>query len=318
MNPTIDGNAALQNVLASLEIKRKKIASTQKKGYTFLGIGIALGVLGTLIGFIVPSIIVGLVPAIFGGVTLYQINDEYRAYKDAFKQDVIGTALRNLDASLSINPHAGIYDAEFVSSQLFQTDPDRYATEDLVVGKAGKTGFYFAEVHAEYKTEVSTKNGTRTEWHDIFKGIIFVADFNKNFNGITIVRPKNFGSSIGAWFSKNLFSIGDNDVVQLENTAFCNEFITYSNDQVEARYILTPALMERILELNGQSQETITLSFTDSKMYIAFPLHRDYFEAPVFKTLLNPNLLNDDISTINFLYGIIQELDLNTRIWGKN
>ncbi|PWS32784.1 DUF3137 domain-containing protein [Pedobacter paludis] len=318
MSLSIDGNVALQNVLATLEVERKKIASTQTKGYLFIGGGILLGILGTVAGFPVPSILAGLVPIIFGGITLYRISDELRAYKDAFKRDVIGTALKNLDQSLTIDPYKGIYEPEFIGSQLFKTDPDRYSTEDLVRGVAGKTGFYFAEVHAEYKTEVRTKNGTRTEWHDIFKGIIFVADFNKNFNGVTIVRPKDIGSSIGAWFSKNVFSFGNNDVVQLENTAFCKEFITYANDQVEARYILTPAMMERILELNSRAKYTLTMSFISSRMYIGFPLDRNYFEAPIFKTLLNPDLLNEDISTINFMYDIIRELDLNTRIWGKN
>ncbi|MBC6110064.1 DUF3137 domain-containing protein [Pedobacter fastidiosus] len=318
MGLEIDGNVALQSVLATLEIERKKIASTQTKGYLFIGGGILLGILGSVLGFPIPSILAGLVPIIFGGVTLYRISDELNAYKDSFKRDVIGSALKNLDQSLTIDPYKGIYEQEFIDAQLFKTDPDRYKTEDLVCGTAGKTGFYFAEVHAEYKTEVQTKNGTRTEWHDIFKGIIFVADFNKNFNGITIVRPKDIGSSIGAWFSKNLFSFGDNDVVQLENPTFCKEFITYANDQVEARYILTPAMMERILELNRRAKYTVTLSFISSKMYIGFPLDRNYFEAPIFKTLLNPELLDEDISTINFMYDIIKELDLNTRIWGKN
>lgn len=318
MSLEIDGNVALQNVLATLEIERKKIASTQTKGYLFIGGGIVMGVLGSILGFLVPSIIAGLITIVFGGILFYRINDELQAYKDSFKRDVIGSALKSLDQSLTIDPYNGIYEQEFIGSQLFKTDPDRYKTEDLVCGVAGKTGFYFAEAHAEYKTEVQTKNGTRTEWHDIFKGIIFVADFNKNFNGVTIVRPKDLGSSIGAWFSKNLFSFGDNDVVQLENTAFCKAFVTYANDQVEARYILTPAMMERILELNARAKYTVTMSFISSKMYIAFPLDRNYFEAPIFKTLLNPDLLNEDISTINFMYDIVRELDLNTRIWGKN
>jgi len=185
------------------------------------------------------------------------------------------------------------------------------------MGIAGKTGFYFAEVHAEYKTVIQTKNGTRTEWHDLFKGIIFVADFNKNFNAITIVRPKDFGRAIGAWFSKNLFSFGNSDVIKLENPEFDQAFVTYGNDQVESRYILTPSMMERILQLNQKSKYSINLSFIKSRMYIGFPLDRNYFEAPIFKSLLNPNLLDEDINAIKFMYDIVKELDLNTRIWGK-
>ena len=313
----IDGNVALQQVLATMEIERKKIASTQTKGYIFILLGIAIAVIGFILGIPIPAVIAGLIPLIYGAVLHYKISDSLRAYKNAYKQDVIGAALKFLDESLALQPGAGIDVSEFVYTQLFTQNPDRYNTEDLVTGSAGKTRFYFAEVHAEYKTVTQTKNGTRNEWHDIFRGIIFAADFNKNFNGVTIVRPKGFANALGAWFSKNIFSFGDSDVVKLENPDFDKTFVTYGSDQVEARYMLTPAMMERILKLNHETKYDITLSFIESRMYIAFPLNRNYFEAPVFKSLNNAEALNDDITAIKFMYDIVQELDLNTRIWGK-
>jgi len=313
----IADNIALQNVLATMESSRQKIASTQKKGYFFIAGGIAVAIIGIAMGMVVAAIIAGLVPIVYGSILFYKIRDELKAYRHTYKIDVIGEALRFLDQSLTIRPYEGIQIGEFVFSQLFAREPDRYKTEDLVMGIAGKTGFYFAEVHAEYKTVTQTKNGTRTEWHDLFKGIIFVADFNKNFNAITIVRPKDFGRAIGAWVSKNLFSFGNSDVIKLENPEFDQAFVTYGNDQVESRYILTPSMMERILQLNQKSKYSINLSFIKSRMYIGFPLDRNYFEAPIFKSLLNPNLLDEDINAIKFMYDIVKELDLNTRIWGK-
>ena len=312
-------DANVQGVLARLEIDRKKIAKTQKTGYILIGAGIVVGIFGSFVlGVPVVAIVAGILSAVGGGIYLYRINDELQAYQNSFKIEVIGNALKSLDQSLCITPSQGIYEDEFMGSQLFTTRPDRYSTEDLVIGKVDRTSFYFAEIHAEYKTQTSTKNGTKTTWHDIFKGIVFSADFNKNFNGFTVVRPKDLGSAFGAWFSKNLFSVGSKDVINLENVDFEREFVTYGVDQVEARYILTPAMMERILALNKQSKGTISLSFTNTKMYIAFPLDRNCFEAPIFNTLLNPNLINEDLATINFMFAVIKELDLNTRIWGKN
>ncbi|WP_316735593.1 DUF3137 domain-containing protein [Pedobacter aquatilis] len=307
----------MQNILAALEVNRQKIASTQKKGYTFVGIAIVATIAGFYFGLGGFALLVGLIPAVYGGILLYKISDELSAYKHAFKIEVIGTVLKFINDSLQIQPSLGISSGEFEQTQLFTQEPDRYHTEDLISGKADKTSFYFAEVHAEYKTEVQTKNGTRTEWHDIFKGIVFVADFNKNFKAVTIVRPKDLLGKMGAWFSKNVFSFGENTIVELENSVFNQTFTTRGTDQVEARYILTPAMMERILELNSNSKNTISLSFINNRMNIAFPLDRNYFEAPVFKTLLNPELLNQDVAAIKFMYEIVKELDLNTRIWGK-
>jgi Protein of unknown function (DUF3137) len=213
-----------------------------------------------------------------------------------FKHKVIGAALKHLGDDLQIVPQSGISERDFMDSRLF-------------------TQIHFAEVHAEYKTETRTKNGKQTHWHDIFKGIVFCADFNKHFNSITVVKPKGFGGAFGKWFSQNVF--GNKNIVELENVDFDKMFITESGDQVEARYILTPSLMEKLLELNQYANSTISISFIWSNVYIAFPLNHNYFEAPIFKSLLNADVLEKDLNMLRLMRHVVEELDLNTRIWTK-
>ena len=315
VNFTISPN--VQNVLAELEIDRKKIVAVKTKnwGIILLGVIALLGI--SSLGFLIAGLIVAIPAVIYGAIKLFKVDEEVGAYRVRFKHDVIGATLSAANQSFTFTPNDGISETEFVNSQLFTTTPDRYSTEDLITGKIDKTSIYFAEVHAEYKTETQTKNGRKVTWHDIIKGIIFTADFNKHFNGATVIRPKDFGSTFGAWFSKNIYSFGDKNVVELENDAFNKTFIVYSTDQVEARYILTPALMERIGSLNQRTAYTVSLSFINSAMYIAFPLDQNYFEPPIFKTLLAPDLLSKDLSVLKFMYDIVHELDLNTRIWTK-
>lgn len=308
---------ALQEVLNTLEIDRKKIAETYKTCYILFGLAALILAIGLLISFPMLAFFGALVPLVIGVVMYFQIQDEVKKYKFVYKTNVVSSALKEINETFSITPQSGLPEYEFISSELFTTEPDRYKTQDLISGTADKTAFWFAEVHAEYKTETHTKNGTKTTWHTIFKGIIFVADFNKKFEVSTVVRPKGVGDAIGAWFSKNVFSFGNSELVHLENTIFDEIFVTYSRNQIEARYILTPAMMERILELNKKSEDTISLSFIDSKMYIAFPLSHNYFEAPIHSSLLVPDLLTDDLSIVQFMQDIVHELDLNTRIWGK-
>ncbi|MBF4492040.1 DUF3137 domain-containing protein [Flavobacterium sp. MR2016-29] len=317
MDSEITHNTALQEVLNTLEVDRKKIADTHTTCYILFGLAVVILIVGLLLSFPVLGIIGGLVSALIGIIMYYMIDDDVVQYKTTYKTNVVASALKGINETLTITPQSGLPEYEFISSELFTTDPDRYKTQDLVSGKADKTSFWFAEVHAEYKTETRTKNGTRTEWHTIFKGIVFVADFNKNFEVSTVVRPKGVGAAIGAWFSKNVFSFGNTEVIQLENTIFDDIFVTYSKNQIEARYILTPAMMERILDLNNKSEDTISLSFINSKMYVAFPLSTNYFEPPIHSSLLVPDLLTDDLSIVQFMHDIVHELDLNTRIWGK-
>lgn len=317
----MDKAQALQTALATtigeLEILRKKIVSQKYKGWGAFLLGVLTLVVLINFGQLIVGIVLGSVAIIYGIVLLYRIINEERIYRARFKQEILGAALSTVHDSLTLSPTRGIPEEEFINSQLFTRTPDRYTTEDLVCGKSGQTSFYFAEVHAEYKVETQTKNGKRVTWHDILKGIVFVADFNKHFNGITVVRPKDFSASIGAWFTKNIYAFGNKNLVELENEDFNKAFITYSTDQIEARYILTPAMMERIIDLNQRSAYTISLSFNSSNLYIAFPLDQNYFEPPLFKSLTKPDLLEQDLAVLNFMVDIVRELDLNTRIWTK-
>lgn len=314
-------NPELGRILQELEIQRKKLRSIVLK---CIAAG-TMGVLCIVAAFTLPGLIPwGIIAGVLFFVSIFFIIGKrvsaFAAYKNDFKLQVIGSALSDIDPSLQIEPDNGLSEQEFVSAQLFQETPDKFDSEDKVSGKADKTSFCFSEVHAQYKTERKDKDGrTQTEWHDIFKGIIFTADFNKNFKGVTKLRPKNLGNTVSAWLGKAapIFSSSKSKLVELENIEFSKTFITHSTDQIEARYILTPALMDKLCQLNEKSTGTVSLTFIRSKMYIVFPLSRNYFEPPIFKSLLHPDCLKEDLEIIRFMYDIIKDLDLNTRIWGK-
>jgi hypothetical protein len=314
-------DTSLQSTLNDLEAQRKVVYNLKVKSFSIIGGGILLIGIGAFLGTLILYFgIAGAVALLIGFISYSKADTSFNEYRHEFKQKVISTALKSIDQSLTFDYENGLREGEFIFSQLFKQKPDRYSSQDQVFGFAGKTRFSFSEVHAEYKTETRTKNGGRQEhWHTILKGIVFYADFNKHFNGITVVRPKDFGSAIGAWFAEKipLFSSSGDELVKLENPDFEKLFVTYSSDQVEARYILTPAMMERLCQLDSKSKYTISVSFIDNQMYIAFPLDKDYFEPPLYKSLLDQKSIGEDLDVIRFMYGIVQELDLNTRIWGK-
>ncbi|MFH0911629.1 MAG: Galanin, partial [Planctomycetota bacterium] len=112
------------------------------------------------------------------------------AYTREFKKKVILPIVKFVDPGLDYRPERFIPQVEFERSRLFQRRIDRYRGEDFVSGTLEKTAILFSEIHAEYKTETTDSKGNRrTQWHTIFKGLYFIADFNKDFKGLTIVRP---------------------------------------------------------------------------------------------------------------------------------
>lgn len=217
-------------------------------------------------------------------------------YKQRFKTELLPLLLKATDPSFTYESHKGISAYEVADALIFVNLNRLYATEDLISGKVDKTSFKFAEV--------SMKSPT-------FKGIVFIADFNKNFNGLTLVKPKKWSSKIHS------ASILQLQPIILEDVNFRNAFYTYGSDQIEARYILTPSLMEKIASLNKVNKEDISVSFVKSTMYIALPRKRNYFEAPIGKSLLEPTTLAENLDLLTFMKNIIKEMDLNTRIWTK-
>jgi hypothetical protein len=237
-----------------------------------------------------------------------------KGYRSNFKMTIIERLVHFVDSQLSYNPNGCVKQSEFNYSQIFNTKPNHYKGDDLVWGKIGQTAIKFSELDAKYESG-SGKNRTVVQ---VFKGIFFIADFNKNFHGRTVVLPDTaerlFGR-IGQMLQEWNFS--RDDVVKLEDPEFEKEFVIYSTDQVEARYILSTSLMKRICDFKRKSGHKIHLSFVGSLVNVAISYTRNLFEPRLFSTLLDFEPIQEYFEDLSLAVGIVEDLNLNTRIWTK-
>ena len=75
-------------------------------------------------------------------------------------------------------------------------------------------------------------------------------------------------------------------------------------------------MMERLVEMNNRLGNNVTISFCHSNVYIAIPDSRNHFEASVWQPLTRRNL-EEEFQTVSDLVQIVDELNLNLRIWTK-
>jgi len=258
--------------------------------------------------------------AIIGLIVLFVIANKAKGeYRKAFKENVVRAIVNLINTEWSYNPDGCISSEEYTRSKLFTKRYDRYKGDDLVTGAIDKTDFRVSELHTEYKTETrDSKGNTKTTWHTIFKGLFAHLDFNKEIKGETLVLPDtaerlfgNFGKKLQSWTS------GSRELIKMENREFEKLFVVYGTDQIEARYILTPAMMEamiRIVEVYGKQ---VFFSFIGNRVFFAISIREDLFEPRIFSS----GVKFEDIEKMNRHFGIIetliQELNLNTRIWTK-
>jgi hypothetical protein len=258
-----------------------------------------------------------LLLVIIGGVVGYHFwfKPKKKELKTRFKNEVMSKMVKFIDASLEFDPRSGISRSEYDQSKIFLTSGDRYMCEDLVSGKLGNTTIRFSEVHTQEEERDQDSKGS--SWVTLFRGIIFVADFNKHFKGRTVVltdqAEKTFGG-LGTMFQK--MNTMRDPLVKMENVDFEKAFAVYGSDPVEAHYILSPSLMKRILSIKAKAGK-IELSFVDSHVFVAIPNRKNLFEANVFSSFTSYSTLESYNNTLQLIAGIVEDLNLNTRIWTK-
>lgn len=255
-------------------------------------------------GAMVISVIGGAICT--AGITVHLL----RKIKKAYKQRIIPVLLRTLDSSLAYEEGSYVSTDEFAESNLFSS-PDRYSGKDLVVGYVGDTKVRFSHVHAEeeYETTSTDSEGrsqSETHYRTIFKGLLFIADFNKHFSGKTLVKP----------FAVNFISKLFGSNVALEDPEFNKQFTVTFTDQVEARYILTPSLMERMKTLRSKVG-AFRASFCSERLFMAIDMPSSAFEPAVLSSLADHHQAAKIHSNLRTVTGIVGDLGLNTRIWTK-
>jgi hypothetical protein len=151
--------------------------------------------------------------------------------------------------------------------------------------------------------------------------VLFVADFNKHFHGVTYVRPDNSERFLGR-FGQSLQEFGETldydnrELVKLEDPEFEKFFAVSSTDQIEARYILSPSMMQRLLGLRTRHGRDVHVAFIANHVYLALS-QSDLFEPPSLRTPLTVDAVRRISTDLQSVLCIVEDLDLNTRIWSK-
>ncbi|MGR8978548.1 MAG: DUF3137 domain-containing protein [Gammaproteobacteria bacterium] len=264
------------------------------------------------------ALIIALFPLGWGIYGFFRFDQKKRNYAWDFKNLIISELIKLIDVNLVYYPEQLVSEWEYREADIFRNSIDRYQGDDLVEGTLGATHCRFSEIHHQEKKEsVDSKGRRQTRWVTIFKGIFFVADFNKHFQGRTYVFPDAAGSFLGIGKLFEKWSMNRGELVELENPEFEELFTVYSTDQIESRYILSPALMERLVNFRRKADVKMHIAFIHSKLFLALSVRENLFEPKIFSSGINSGYLKDYFRYLELAAGIVEDLNLNLRIWSK-
>lgn len=176
---------------------------------------------------------------------------------------------------------------------------DRARFHDHFAGHHHGCSFTFCDGLVEQ--QVSSRRGKR--WVTMFRGQVIHIDFPKRFRGTTVLhRDAGMLNFLGAWATR-LQRVG------LVDSRLERAFEVYATDQVEARDLIHPVFMERLLELEQQFKgKNLRCAFTQGKLLIAIE-GGDRFElGSMFKTLLDEAPIRQVLRDISEIMKLIDSV----------
>ena len=235
----------------------------------------------------------------------------YNSKKYALKSKTLAPIIEGINKSFKYKHTNYIQKAVFKDSKIFSQSIWSYSGNDLAMGKIEDNYIMFSDL--------LVKSFAQTFFH----GQFIVTEFNKNFEGTTLLLTDNaeviFGKVVGG-FIQSSFS-GD-DLVRMDDPEFEELFVVHSNDKVEAHYILTPTLMQRILSYKKKTKHYLQISFFNNVVAIAISYDKDHFEyidSSVFKSeaQLKEAFDKEFTEPLALVTDLIKELKLNEKLWSK-
>jgi Protein of unknown function (DUF3137) len=137
---------------------------------------------------------------------------------------------------------------------------DRESHEDLWNGDLAGTPFTLHESHLEERRG----SGKNRHWVTVFRGPIITLGFGRRFHGTTLVERSGRHKKFGFFGEKDELKLEDGTVLakaDMVHPDFEDAFTIYTTDQTEARYLVHPVYIEKLvaLEASFSGQDIRTL-----------------------------------------------------------
>ncbi|NVO10798.1 MAG: DUF3137 domain-containing protein [Bacteroidales bacterium] len=295
-------NSNLQSKLEPLEQFRiEKVEMLKKYIYRafFCSILIALVALSK----VAILILISFFPMfLFLGLAYRTFNEMSSHLTKQFKNKILPELLRFLFDDHEYIANQKIAKSVLVKSMLFPSYIANVNGEDFMQFKIGETQIMFSEIDVKVNNE------------DVFfHGIFLSASFNKYFTSKTFVLSQR-ATSASQKIKRLLFN--NFSKIKLEDNEFNKVFFVLSSDQVEARYILTPSLMQRILNYRRKIKRNISISFVENRLYCMVPSNINLFEPALFEPF-DFEFVMRNYNPLKLFTDIVDDLNLNVRIWSK-
>ncbi|MCI8608310.1 MAG: DUF3137 domain-containing protein [Firmicutes bacterium] len=231
---------------------------------------------GMIIDIIITIIAAGTIG--LGALGLFYwmiVQRAYNKFNQAFKSKyVLSVVSANPDLKdLAYSQKRGFTYDEIRNAAVVACGQQQYfLSEDLLTGTYKDIEFRFSDVTSRRMV----RRGKKNVIEEIFEGqVMSFSEFDerKISDGHLQIFQKEFLSNIKGWTADHK--------IETDNALFNKKFQVYAADEHNAYYVLTPQVIEKIMEFSEAVGEQIAVTFRGKYMFVAIARIESLFDGKV-------------------------------------
>jgi hypothetical protein len=234
-----------------------------------------------------------------------------KKYFENFKESLLKKLFELSAPEFQYFPNSCVADTLFIESG-FVNRHSEYSGEDLFQGIINEIPVEFSEITVSFKSYTDRRKLRKGK--TVFKGVFYAFSWNKTFSGVTQILPDKMeklfgglGTLVQKMNSSALLGDGRDSLVKFDNKDFEKEYAVYSDNEMEARSIISEPLMIFLLDLKKNTNAKVYFSFVGNKVFLGIHNNKD---------ILKVGNINESVTENGFLLKYFNEIEaciLNAR-----
>ena len=252
---------------------------------------------------IIPLVLIGVVATGIFVVLRSKISKEM---KRCVSENVVRSVINTVFDNVFYDPFGRLSDAVIKNTELGFSSFNEISGSDYISGTYNGIGIEMSDVKLVQVTRVHTKNGVQETRTTVFEGPWMICDFGKELSADLLLVERDI---IGKKFLKS--------GIKTESEEFNKNFRIESDNEHDAFYILTPHMMEYILQMDEKGMGKTHMRFMrGGKVHIAISSGRNSFEMDGMNVDL-AFLKSKFEGELRYITDIIDELRLQDTMYKK-
>lgn len=273
------------------------------------GYSITIVIAGALWGAGISLLLGSEIANFFFGKKIKKLNLDY-------KNEIVSSIFNSVFQNVFYQPGDGIREGIIGGTCIFPA-PDNFESNDYIRAKYKNVEFEFSDVFMEEERENVVRDEkndtTRVEKYyvTLFKGQWLIFNFNKRFKRSMQIIEKGFRQAVigGTNFNTSMSKI------EFEDSRFNKIFSVYAMNDYEAFYIMTPSMINNIMELKSKINKKILFCFTGNKLHIGISNSKDLFEINMYRKINLDRVSNEILNEIKLITNFVDLLNLDNDLF---